>query len=171
MTDLNATREYPLTEPYSFEGFTSPEEVLSEVIGSIDTLSLNNAEVLVVRNGANSYGTWGYIYTWDGSQFVSQGHTLEPRSSAGKGPIPIGSYSFKRWLSPNLGKTLRLYDVDGFSDILIHVGNVQADTVGCILAAKKVDDEKDPKKLVDSRILTDQLYDTQSEGKVTVKSK
>jgi hypothetical protein len=74
-------------------------------------------------------------------------------------------------MSPSLGKTLRLHNVPGFTDILIHVGNTQADTKGCVLAAKNVDRLQDPTRLVNSRVLTDWLYDTQPAGLVLVRTK
>ena len=164
--------EYPLSRPYEFEGFTKPEETLelfTESLG-IQSITAQNG-VGVIREGQNAHGTWGYIFTWDGSQWVHQGYTLEPRSNVGKGPISIGDYSFNRWMSPRLKKTLRLHNVPGFTDILIHVGNTQGETQGCILAAKNVDRLKDPTRLINSRALTDWLYDTQSKGVVLVRSK
>jgi hypothetical protein len=164
--------ENPLGRPFEFEGFAKPEDTLKEIQESLSVQALGGQSgVGVVREGENAHGTWGYIFTWDGSKWVHQGYTLEPRSSVGKGPIPLGDYRFNRWMSPNLGKTLRLHNVPGFTDILIHVGNTQADTKGCILAAKNVDRLKDPTRLVNSRVLTDWLYDNQPEGLVLVKSK
>lgn len=163
--------ENPLGRPYEFEGFTKPEETLKDLQGSLSVELLTQSGVGVIREGENAHGTWGYIFTWDGSKWVHQGYTLEPRSSVGKGPIPLGDYSFNRWMSPNLDKTLRLHNVPGFTDILIHVGNTQADTKGCILAAKNVDTLQNPTRLVNSRVLTDWLYDNQPEGLVLVRSK
>ena len=167
--------EYPLPKPYQFEGFTNPEETeetfkLFSESSDIKSLTAQN-EVRIVREGQNAHGTWGYIFTWDGSGWMNQGSTLEPCSDVGKGPIPIGDFPFTKWMSPNLGKTLRLHNVSGFTDILIHVGNTQGDTRGCILAAKNVDQLQNPTRLVNSRVLTDWLYDTQSQGVVLVRSK
>lgn len=167
-----AVKEFPLKKPYEFEGFTNPEETLELFSRSLGITSISaQSGVGVVREGQNAYGTWGYIFIWDGSKWVHQGYTLEPRSTVGKGTIPLGNYQFNRWMSPNLGKTLRLHNVPGFTDILIHVGNRQDETKGCILAAKNVDKLQDPTQLVNSRVLTDWLYDTQPQGVVIVKSK
>lgn len=173
MADANTfVTENPLGRPFEFEGFTKPEDTLKELEHSLNIQALRGQSgVGVIREGANAHGTWGYIFTWDGSKWVHQGYTLEPRPSVGKGPIPLGDYSFNRWVSGHLGKTLRLHNVPGFTDILIHVGNTQADTQGCILAAKDVDRLQDPTRLVNSRVLTDWLYDNQPEGLVLVKSK
>lgn len=164
--------EYPLSSPYEFEGFTTPEETIELLKTSLGMKALAGQNNLgVVREGQNAHGLWGYIFTWDGKQWVHQGYTLEPRSNVGKGPIPLGDYRFNRWMSPKLGKTIRLHNVPGFTDILIHVGNTQSDTQGCILAAKNVDRLQDPTRLVNSRALTDWLYDTHADGTVLVRSK
>lgn len=164
--------EYPLSAPYSFEGFTTPEETIEILETSLGIRALaGQNNIATVREGQNAHGLWGYIFTWDGSKWIHQGYTLEPRTSVGKGPIPLGDFRYNRWTSPNLGKTERLHNVPGFTDILIHVGNTQSDTQGCILAAKNVDRLQDPTRLVNSRALTDWLYDTQTEGTVFVRSK
>jgi hypothetical protein len=168
----NYDTEYPLSRPYEFEGFSKPEETLKLFSKSLDIKSITaQSGVGVVREGQNAHGTWGHIFTWDGSKWVHQGFTLEPRSNVGKGPIPIGDFQFTKWMSPILSKTLRLHNVPGFTDILIYVGNTQGDTQGCILAAKNVDRLQDPTRLVNSRVLTDWLYDTQATGVVRVRSR
>lgn len=167
--------EYPLDSPYELEGIEDIEEQLDEFVEllqaiGIDQVDSSESSVGVKRVGENAYGTWGYIFVWNGSKWEHKGYTLEPRSSVGKGPIPIGTYSFKRWLSTKLGKTLRLYNVPGFTDILVHVGNTQSETKGCILAAKRVDNLKKPTRLVDSRSLTDWLYDNCEKGRIQIVS-
>lgn len=47
--------------------------------------------------------------------------------------IPFGSYRCSKQYSARFGHCLRLFDVPDRSDILIHPGNVLADTQGCIL--------------------------------------
>lgn len=47
--------------------------------------------------------------------------------------IPKGKYIIKRHKSPKFGDCFKLQDVPGRSDILIHAGNTDADTHGCIL--------------------------------------
>lgn len=164
--------ESPLDGPYEFEGFSSPEDSIKELNKSLDVQALQSQSgVGVIREGENAHGTWGYLLTWNGSKWVQQGYTLEPRSSVGKGPIPLGDFQFNRWKSQKLKKTLRLHNVPGFTDILIHVGNVQSETKGCILAAKNVDQLKNPTRLVNSRVMTDWLYDNQKNGVVLVRSR
>jgi hypothetical protein len=164
--------ENPLGAPYKFEGFTTPEEAIAEMSASLDLKNIQVQDgVGVLREGENSHGTWGYLLTFENGNWKHQGYTLEPRSSVGKGPIPLGDFRFNRWMSPNLGKTLRLHDVPGFTNILVHVGNTQGDTQGCILAAKNVDRLEDPTRLVGSRVMTDWLYDNKPSGVVIVRSR
>lgn len=65
----------------------------------------------------------------------------------GETAIPIGTYkidmdeespSFKNrtWAKPYNGKIPRLSDVPGYSGVLIHPGNDQSDTLGCILVGR-----------------------------------
>jgi len=164
--------ENPLGGPYQFEGFPEgdAQAVASRTMFGDAPGILSGKWVGVGRSGSNAHGTWGGLSIWDGSQWVLKGYTLEPRPNAGKGPIPIGKYTFTRWMSPKLGKTLRLYNVPGFTDVLVHVGNTQGDTVGCILAAYRVDNRSNPTRLIDSRPCVDWLYDTQDAGTIWVAS-
>lgn len=164
--------ENPIGGPYEFEGYPDEEfqALASEHMFAAPPESLAGNLVGVGRAGSNAHGTWGWLSTWNGKTWDSRGRTLEPRPGAGKGPIPIGRYSFTRWMSPKLGKTLRLYNVPGFSDILIHVGNTQGDTVGCILAGRQVDNSSKPTRLVDSRRIVDWLYDNYPSGTIWVAS-
>ncbi|MEG0468216.1 MAG: DUF5675 family protein [Mucinivorans sp.] len=75
----------------------------------------------------------------DGSRFCD---TLEDRvrdltresKIKGETAIPAGTYQVIVNVSPKFGRELpRLLDVPHFDGILIHRGNVPADTAGCIL--------------------------------------
>jgi hypothetical protein len=158
-------REFPLHEPHSLERLPDAREYLEEMKvffaehKSGAKTRTGDSFVGVGRAGENAYGTWGFLFVEESGQLVHKGYTLEPRSSVGKGPIPVGTYSYRKWDSPSLHKTLRLYNVTGFTDILVHVGNTQADTKGCILVGRGVDSTSVPTRLTDSRVLVDYLYD------------
>jgi hypothetical protein len=47
--------------------------------------------------------------------------------------IPSGHYKLVKHQSPKFGDCYKVQDVPGRSDILIHAGNSDADTHGCIL--------------------------------------
>jgi hypothetical protein len=50
--------------------------------------------------------------------------------------IPIGLYKVERKLSPRWGDSFQVMDVDGRTHIVIHNGNVEANTLGCILLGR-----------------------------------
>lgn len=47
--------------------------------------------------------------------------------------IPDGTYLLTHHNSPTYGKCLKLHSVDGRTDILMHYGNFNTNTQGCIL--------------------------------------
>lgn len=53
--------------------------------------------------------------------------------------------------------------------MFVHVGNFKRDTVGCILAAYEIDDLDKPTHLVNSRNMTNYLFDTYEGGQISVK--
>ena len=50
--------------------------------------------------------------------------------------IPEGTYSCKRVNSPRYGNTFEITNVPGRSHILLHPGNVEEDTHGCVILGK-----------------------------------
>ena len=171
--DLN--NEYPLDVPYGFEDLSTSiestekaRETLLHTLTEEPVDKSTSVEIGVVRLRMflNDFGTWGVLFV----NKEQKGYTLEPRPTKGKGPIPLGTYRYKRWTSKKLKKTLRLYDVPGFSDILVHVGNRERDTLGCILVGKHLNESngKGPEALISSRPLTDWLYDNCHQGNIIV---
>lgn len=51
--------------------------------------------------------------------------------------IPTGSYLCQRVKSPKFGKTFEITEVPGRTHILIHGGNTEDDTLGCVVVAEK----------------------------------
>lgn len=47
--------------------------------------------------------------------------------------IPAGDYCINKRISAKFGSCFEVYVVDGRTDILVHAGNTEADTNGCIL--------------------------------------
>lgn len=74
-------------------------------------------------------------------------YTIKAKKVYGYTAIPKGEYiidmrtvspKFKdrSWAKPYGGKLPRLLDVKGFSGVLIHVGNTEKDSLGCILVGE-----------------------------------
>jgi len=170
-TEPGYVHELNTDTPYQFEGLDADQEWQDDFELLTEPETLKAQAIGVLRAGENRYGTWGYLLVAENGKWKHRGYTLEPRSSVGKGPIPVGNYQAKRWMSPRLKKTIRLFNVPGFTNILIHVGNTQGDTTGCVLAGLGVDNPKNPTRLVSSRKLVDALYDAFSSGIVAVRSR
>ena len=70
----------------------------------------------------------------------------------GETAIPTGTYKVdmntvspkfkdKEWAKPYEGKLPRLVDVPGFEGVLLHVGNSEQDSLGCVLVGEKSGDK------------------------------
>lgn len=88
------------------------------------------------------------------------------RKIAGETAIPAGTYHvamdivstkfrYKSWAQPYKGKLPRLLSVPAFSGVLIHPGNTQADTEGCILVGQN----KEVGKVINSQATFHKLMD------------
>ena len=83
----------------------------------------------------------------DTDRYLWEGMTLDEIKSKkvyGQTAIPYGTYKInmntvspkfkdRQWAKPYDGKLPRLENVKGFEGVLIHVGNSNKDTLGCIL--------------------------------------
>ena len=152
MKEENVILENPLGLSSESEDFLTPEiaeEILNENYAITDKLDIE-PNLLVARAGLNEHGLWGYVCKIENGKWKSFGYTLEPtKNIPEKGYIPHGVYKFKRWDSSKLKKTLRLYSVPNFTNVLVH--NI-----------------KKPTRLVSSRAITDYLYDNFSQGHIVV---
>lgn len=84
----------------------------------------------------------------------------EPEISA----IPEGVYLCGMRLSPKFGLVYHVSGVQGRTDILIHAGNIPANTLGCILVGEDIVDKSGNTFLTQSR-RTLQLLHAFTEGK------
>lgn len=106
---------------------------------------------------------------------------IQSRKVKGNTAIPKGEYSIsmnivsptfrtRSWAKPYGGKIPRVVGVKGFSGILIHPGNTEADTEGCILVGVN----KVKGQVINSRETFKELYkllkDKHDKGeKITIK--
>lgn len=87
--------------------------------------------------------TTGFLTVYDKDKEVFKCRTLEPpniNNQQNISCIPIGDYHLIPHISPKFGKCLKIIDVVGRSNILIHAGNTKKDTTGCILVGKNIDE-------------------------------
>ena len=93
--------------------------------------------LILERNKSTLHSTTGKLLLVDNkNNLILQLQTLERPwifNERKVSCIPTGKYLVKRHVSPKFGQCLKVQDVKGRSDILIHSGNVVNDTLGCIL--------------------------------------
>lgn len=95
-----------------------------------------------------------YIYFCDTLEDIDRGITsstsledISRKKVYGQTAIPTGTYKVnlnvvspkfkdRSWAKPYGGKVPRLMNVPGFEGVLIHPGNTDSDTSGCILVGK-----------------------------------
>ena len=73
--------------------------------------------------------------------------------------IPLGAYTVMWTNHPVHGWVFQLQNVDGRSDILMHAGNFQKDTEGCILLGKEEEMIND-QEAIDNSVATLQAFNT-----------
>lgn len=87
--------------------------------------------------------TLGSFVVFDQITKVFEGVTLElpwEDNERGVSCIPAGLYSVTAWDSPTKGRCYRIGPVPGRDNILIHTGNYNKDTQGCILLGNTFED-------------------------------
>lgn len=91
-----------------------------------------------------TFGTW----VVDGQPMAV---TCEPywrENATNISAIPSGSYRIKRHVSPTYGECFMVLDVPGRSSILIHPGNWDHNTEGCILLGEKFETDSEGRWMV-----------------------
>lgn len=121
-------------------------------------------KLLLTRTEKNKHSTMG-ILSIDGIFFcntledtdrgLKQTDSIEHIEDVkvfGETAIPTGTYEVdmdtvspkfkdREWAKPYEGKLPRLVDVPGFEGILIHIGNSEQDSLGCVLVGEKSGDK------------------------------
>jgi hypothetical protein len=81
----------------------------------------------------------GYLTICDGDVKIFECVTLEPPYKDNQrniSCIPLGDYIVKPHVSPTFGKCFEIKDVSNRTHILIHAGNYNKDTKGCVLVGR-----------------------------------
>ena len=92
--------------------------------------------VKIVRTFPNEKQTLGKLFIINESIIEFDCHTLELTWKDNKKDvscIPVGTYRMKRRFSDKYGQHWHILDVPGRDMILIHFGNFNKDTRGCVL--------------------------------------
>jgi len=90
----------------------------------------------VISREYTNFQTLGRMVVFDGYKVRLQILTLELPDLGNQkniSCIPEGEYEVHKIYSPKFGKCFHVQDVPGRSEILIHKGNYNKDTRGCIL--------------------------------------
>lgn len=105
---------------------------------------MSNWKVMLVRAAYNDKQVKGMAEVRDGDgKFRFAFYTLElpwMDNAVRKSCIPHGTYECRRRNSPKYGHHWHVQDVEGRSLILIHHGNYNHETMGCILVGRDLVD-------------------------------
>ena len=114
----------------------------------------------LTRVGSGNFGTLGVL--WYGG--IPWGLTLEP-----KNPIPTGTYQLSVYHSPKNGFDVYLLaSVPGFDYIEIHPGNTYADTEGCILVGRGIDNWSGNLAVIDSKLQFNKLMALPKQSEIKI---
>ena len=115
--------------------------------------------IRVERFNSGSDDTLGRMYI--NGRFVAYTLEDEKREVKVKGEtrIPSGTYKIGFYDSPSHGpKSLHIKDVHGFEYILIHPGNTDKDTDGCLLVGKRIGKLDGKRAVLDSKLAFKEIY-------------
>lgn len=90
-----------------------------------------------------SYQTTGQFVLIDQDKLIFSCKTLEPQyndNEENNSCIYAGDYIVEKHISPKYGECLKITDVFGRTDILIHWGNYRSNTLGCVLVGAEFAD-------------------------------
>lgn len=86
----------------------------------------------LIRHPTDDGRTFGVLVLDNGATFQTLEHPWR-NNERNVSCIPAGWYDVRPYKSPSKGMCFKVYDVPGRDDILIHIGNLLKDTLGCIL--------------------------------------
>lgn len=120
-------------------------------------------EILVERFNSGSDDTLGRVFI--GGRLICFSIEDEHRDIKVKGEtrIPSGTYKVGKVWSPNFSpkfnhEMLWVKDVPGFTGILIHTGNTEKDTMGCLIVGKRIGSLDGKRAVLDSKVAYKEFY-------------
>ncbi|WP_052444062.1 DUF5675 family protein [Flammeovirga sp. OC4] len=101
-------------------------------------------KAILIRSIDDTKQTLGHLLLFDKEKKVFESKTIElpwRNNQRNISCIPTGLYKVVPWNSPRFGKCFKIFELDGKevrgrSDILIHVGNYNRQTRGCVLIGR-----------------------------------
>lgn len=121
-------------------------------------------KIIIDRIDANEYQTEGFLRLFDEKdEVIFHCKTLElpwRNNERRVSRIPDGTYQAIKHQSPKFGNSIWIQNVPDRSEILIHLGNYNRDTLGCILVGKEfIDIDGDGQyDVTASKVTMDELY-------------
>ena len=110
----------------------------------------------IIRFCYSERGMFSIYHLEVGDRIIQHGFILEPALNQGKGPILAGTYEARIYCwGRKRYYVWRLQNVPNYEGILIHAGNVQADTSGCLLPGGGL--SLSEAKITGSRVASDDL--------------
>jgi hypothetical protein len=124
----------------------------------------------IVRVTEFDGATFGVMMVGDKPEFVTLEESWRDNERM-VSCIPQGRYTIKLHRSPKFGLCYKVMDVPERSEILIHVGNTNEDTTGCILLGQKYGMISDRLGIIGSRLAVSrfmQLMSGITEAELTI---
>lgn len=121
-------------------------------------------KIIINRTKEDAVQTLGGLRVFDGGQQIFECNTLElpwKNNQRRVSRIPDGVYVANKHKSPKFGESIHIRDVENRSEILIHYGNYNRNTLGCVLVGENFADIDGDGHLdvTNSRQTMKELYD------------
>lgn len=116
-------------------------------------------EIRVERFDSGSDDTIGRLYIDEKFYCYTLEDEFREVKIKGETRIPEGIYKVGFYDSPTHGKeSLMIKDVPGFKYILIHTGNTEDDTMGCLLVGLRIGTLENKRAVLDSKNAYKEIY-------------